>query len=178
MQNLPIELREKILFDYADTDTKKALRQVCVYYREMLPLECAYCILVGMIAWAIYEFLETDAVFVEINDVIIQTEDVEDLKAVIRDALVSGENIIIEFNVRHARVNEFFDMADRCKMLFYDAAYTMGKAFPGSNFSGSLQANEPILLKTVYDFERCFEINVYDSRAGTMWLDQFVLKFE
>lgn len=179
MQNLPMELREKILLAYADDrDTKKVLRQVCKYFQQILPLERACCIIVGMIAWAINEFVSSDARYVEINNVIIQTDDDDDLKAVIRDALTSGDKVTIEFNVRHVQIGEFFAMSDRCKELFFDATYAMGKAFPGSALTGSVEVNEPIILRSGYDFDRCLEISIFDAQIGAVWLDEFVLKFE
>ncbi len=179
MQNLPMELREKILLAYADDkDTKKVLRQVCKYFSQVLPCMRACCIIVGMIAWAINEFVSSDARYVEINNVIIQTDDDDDLKTVIRDALFSGDKVTIEFNVRHVQIGDFFAMSDRCKGLFFNATCAMGKAFPGSALTGSAQVNEPIILRSGYDFDKCLEISIFDAQIGAVWLDEFVLKFE
>lgn len=180
MQHLPIDLQETILSHYADTaTTKKVLRQVCRYFRYGLPLNCAYSIMTGLIAWAISEFISSDADFFQVNDVIILTDNADDLKEIIRDAMESGEKFTIEFNVSHDNVCEFFASSNRCKAVFLRAAYIIGQLFPGSSLSQCPYIYDPIILKTGFDFERCVEINVVDSKPlGVHWLDEFVFKFE
>ena len=177
MQNLPIELREKILFDHADIETKKVLRQVCTYYRHMVPMQCACCVIVCAVVWVVQEFLLYGAEYLLVNGVEILTRDEGALEVVIRDVLMCGDRVEIEFIVSHRNITGFFEVADTCKRLFYNSVRAVGGILAGSSFSGTLEINEePILLRTVFNFERCMEINVYDPQS--FWLDHFVVKFE